>query len=158
MERMSRFGAGPLIALYSIGVTGLMAGLRKHFPAYFSLFGFQPFIKPVALIWIGLGLVFWLWSAVTVMRAYKLDNLCTTGTYRFCRHPLYAGFAVFVLPGLLLWLDTWLALVAAVVLMGIVKRCGRAEEEYLLQRFGAPYEEYRKRVPAVLPIGFLFRS
>jgi len=155
MERMSRFGIGPIFAFYSMGLMGLMATLRKLFPSYFSLFGFHETLQPIALAWTGLGMALWLWSVMAVQRAYRLDRLCTTGPFRLCRHPLYSSFAVFILPGSLLLLDTWLAVVAAIILIHVVKHHGRVEEEYLRVRFGAPYEDYRNSVPAVLPVGKL---
>jgi protein-S-isoprenylcysteine O-methyltransferase Ste14 len=82
------------------------------------------------------------------LREEERRGLVTTGLYSRVRHPMYLGAV------LLLWasaelrsLDAWLYLLATLYLaFGIF-----LEEERLLGEFGEVYQEYRSRVPAVLP-------
>jgi len=81
----------------------------------------------------------------------KSRQLTTSGPYRFVRHPLYLGSAILLLGfaiagghlGLGLGLGSLFALVYAPV--------ARREERVLEERFGAEYELWRHRVPALLP-------
>jgi len=78
----------------------------------------------------------------------KRRGLVISGLYARVRHPMYLGTV------LLLWaspelrsLDGWLYLLATLYLaFGIV-----LEEERLLEEFGEVYQEYRSRVPAIVP-------
>ena len=73
------------------------------------------------------------------------------GLYAYVRHPRYAGMfaavfgAALVAGSRLLWeiLPVWLVFALVVIWL---------EERELASRFGPGYEEYRKRVPAFLPI------
>ena len=73
------------------------------------------------------------------------------GLYAYVRHPRYAAMfaavlgAALIAGSTLLWemLPIWFAFALIVI---------RLEERELASRFGPEYEEYRKRVPAFLPI------
>jgi protein-S-isoprenylcysteine O-methyltransferase Ste14 len=72
------------------------------------------------------------------------------GFYARVRHPRYAAMMISTLGACLMAarLVMWcLAVVWAVVVWAMV----RVEERELVARFGADYEEYRRRVPAVIP-------
>jgi protein-S-isoprenylcysteine O-methyltransferase Ste14 len=74
------------------------------------------------------------------------DALIEEGPYRYSRNPLYVGLLALYL-GLALLLPTFWGLVlfpAAVLL--ILWGAIRPEEQFLHQRFGAPYEDYTRRV------------
>ena len=74
------------------------------------------------------------------------DALIEEGPYRYSRNPLYVGLLALSL-GLALLLPTFWGLVlfpAAVLL--ILWGAIRPEEQFLHQRFGAPYEDYTRRV------------
>ena len=68
------------------------------------------------------------------------------GPYRFSRNPIYLAFSLFHL-GIALWMDSlWLlaTLVGAVALVDSIAI--RREEQYLEQKFGAEYLDYKARV------------
>ena len=69
-----------------------------------------------------------------------------TGPYRFSRNPIYLAFSLFQL-GIAMWVNSlWLlaTLVGAVTLMHcvVIPR----EEQYLEERFGAEYLDYKRSV------------
>lgn len=75
----------------------------------------------------------------------------TRGPYGRVRHPIYTGmFGLLLATGLAI--SHWMALAAAIALFwtGTVIRV-RREEKLLRQAFGTRFEEYARRVPAVLP-------
>ena len=82
---------------------------------------------------------------------YPDHELIRTGPYAVVRHPVYATlFLLMLASGLLLaW---WPLLLLGVILYvaGTEIRI-HAEEELLQARFGAAFEDYRRRVPAYLP-------
>jgi protein-S-isoprenylcysteine O-methyltransferase Ste14 len=69
-----------------------------------------------------------------------------TGPYRFSRNPIYLAFSLFQL-GIAIWVNSlWLlaTLVGAVALIHFIVI--RKEEQYLEQRFGAEYLDYKASV------------
>ncbi len=68
------------------------------------------------------------------------------GPYRLSRNPLYVGLLALYLAVALLAPTFWgLALFPAAVLL-VLWGAIRPEERYLHERFGAPYDEYRRQV------------
>jgi protein-S-isoprenylcysteine O-methyltransferase Ste14 len=78
-------------------------------------------------------------------------KLITIGPYRFVRNPIYTGMlGMLIATGLAM--EHWIALGVAIVLfmIGLFIRV-HTEEKLLRVAFGEEFEEYAKRVPAVLP-------
>lgn len=68
------------------------------------------------------------------------------GPYRVSRNPMYTGPSV-TLVGADLWAGSWWPLIVAPLCMLATYRWViRAEEAYLLDRFGADYQRYRAQV------------
>ncbi len=78
------------------------------------------------------------------------NTLIITGIHRHVRHPLYAGTFLFIWGLFILMPYTSLIIsnfiITCYTLIGI-----RFEEEKLLREFGPHYEEYKKRVPKIIP-------
>jgi protein-S-isoprenylcysteine O-methyltransferase Ste14 len=75
----------------------------------------------------------------------------SAGPYRWVRHPLYTtGIALFVAVGLMAanWFILGMALIALIAIRTVVVP---REERELVARFGAGYEEYRRRTGAMTP-------
>ncbi|MGD0899554.1 MAG: isoprenylcysteine carboxylmethyltransferase family protein, partial [Thermoguttaceae bacterium] len=98
------------------------------------------------LLLLGVALHFWTKGCLRQNRI-----VARGGPYRFVRHPFYLANAMIdaalcVMSG---WWVLWLALPfwwLAVYLPVI-----RGEERYLVAAFGTVYEEYRERVPCLIP-------
>lgn len=122
--------------------------------------GSFPHWVPVTLgtLLIVLGLIVMISGGATVMHAYNQDTLCTRGICGVCRHPIYAAWVVFLVPGIALLLNSWITLAAVPVLYVALRWFVRDEEAYLERRFGDEYRAYKRRVPAILPLGWLRRS
>jgi protein-S-isoprenylcysteine O-methyltransferase Ste14 len=92
------------------------------------------------------------WSLAA--RVVEGHELATEGPYRIVRHPIYtAMLAMLVATGIVV--GRWPALVVALTLfaVGTLVRV-RIEERLLRETFGATYDDYARRVPAVVPIPF----
>ena len=73
-------------------------------------------------------------------------QLVTGGLYRFTRNPMYLGMVAF-LAGLAVFLGSVSALVPVVLFAWIIDRQFiQHEEKFLLEAFGAEYEEYIQKV------------
>lgn len=81
-------------------------------------------------------------------RSYGTPELITSGWYSYIRHPIYT----FTL--LALFLTTHVTLDRLIILVAVIAYLAIAipiEERKLVDLFGKSYEDYRKRVPAVVP-------
>jgi protein-S-isoprenylcysteine O-methyltransferase Ste14 len=116
-----------------------------------------------AFAWVGVGLGFAglalrLWAVLTLRQRYTRTLLVTEGhaierggPYRFVRHPGYLG-SLLCLNGVALASGSP---VVAVVSIGATFAAYayriRVEDAMLVAAFGAPYENYRREVRALLP-------
>jgi protein-S-isoprenylcysteine O-methyltransferase Ste14 len=143
--------------------------------AYFLVFfqpPWQPFLPPVAALSGIVGVIFavitisiaaisvWLVEvAVRTLdkqwaisaRLVEGHKLITVGPYAYVRNPIYTGMlGMLIATGLAM--EHWTALIVAIVIfaVGLVIRV-KSEEKLLCAAFGEEFEEYAKRVPAVLP-------
>jgi protein-S-isoprenylcysteine O-methyltransferase len=150
-------------------------GIFLQMIGYFLVFfqpPHQPFLPPVAGLSGIAGIIFaistvgiaaasgWLIAASVrtlgkqwAMRARLVDDhkLITVGPYAYIRNPIYTGmFGMLIATGLAT--EHWIALLIAIVVFGagLVIRV-RVEEKLLRDQFGAEFEGYAKRVPAVIP-------
>jgi protein-S-isoprenylcysteine O-methyltransferase len=108
-----------------------------------------------AITAVGIGVMAWSrialgrnWSAnVTIKQGHELVR---SGPYAFVRHPLYSGV-------LLAMLGTAIAFGQLRGLVGFALTFAgwwlksRTEEQFMLQQFGARYEQYRREVKALIP-------
>ena len=89
------------------------------------------------------------WSLTA--RIVDEHRLVTVGPYRLVRHPIYTGMLCMLLAtGLSFSRPIALLLAVLVFLVGTIIRV-RSEEKLLREAFGAEYDAYRRRVPAILP-------
>jgi protein-S-isoprenylcysteine O-methyltransferase Ste14 len=89
------------------------------------------------------------WSLTA--RVLEGHNLITAGPYGWVRHPIYTGmFGMLVATGLALSRPFGLLAGVCVFWVGTIIRI-RSEERLLRATFGTQYDEYARRVPAVLP-------
>ena len=117
-------------------------------------------LSAVLVVLITLVSLWTMWSAVRVLgkqwslQARVLENhqLIREGPYRFVRHPIYTGMLGMIIVAGLAW-SHWLGFLVALALFGIGTAIRvRSEEKLLREQFGAAFEDYKRSVPAVLPI------
>ena len=112
--------------------------------------------------WIGAavtaaGLLFSVWArhylgrnwsrAVTIKKDHEL---IISGPYSLVRHPIYTGLLVGLL-GSALALGEWRGLAAVGLVFMALFRKLRLEEQWLRVHFGESYENYSRRVRALVP-------
>jgi protein-S-isoprenylcysteine O-methyltransferase Ste14 len=106
------------------------------------------------------GLAFVLWGRLALGSMYFVSTgfgaqlfaghrLITGGPFAIVRHPMYSGLILAACGSLLLY-QTWTGAFLVVCALGVIRRALR-EEEVLAKAFGAEWEEYRLRVPMLVP-------
>jgi protein-S-isoprenylcysteine O-methyltransferase Ste14 len=152
-KRPSRFGVGPRITLSAI-IYAALAGVATHvWPDACMLrsIPYRVFLIIGALLLLA-GIPMLLAAIVSVARAYDRDQLVTSGVFAVCRHPVYSAWIVFILPALALLTRSWPLLITPLVAYAAFRLLIHEEDDYLRQRFGPAYLEYRSRVSALIPI------
>jgi protein-S-isoprenylcysteine O-methyltransferase Ste14 len=154
--KMSRWGIGPIFASLSIAYGMITFVISRYFDPVFQIV-FLPhwLISILGIALIVIGVPFFIISVKTVMHAYNANELVTDGIFRCCRHPLYASWVVFIVPGMVFLANSWIGLTTPVFMYFILRILVRKEETYLENLFGSEYLEYKKSVPCILPVGCL---
>ncbi|HUW34885.1 MAG TPA: isoprenylcysteine carboxylmethyltransferase family protein [Planctomycetota bacterium] len=83
---------------------------------------------------------------------HRAEGLVTTGPYRRVRHPLYTIGFLFLAPGVVLLLGSWLLLTVPVVMYVAARLLVPVEERALCATFGRAYAEYVVATGAFFPM------
>ena len=155
-HKMSRWGIGPLFAGLSLIYFLVMAVASRTFYLFFNLdILSNPLFRVAGVILIIVGIPFLILALFSAHRAYNAGRLVTGGVFSLCRNPIYASWVVFIVPGLVLFQNSWLVLTSPIFMYIILINLVQIEEKYLEKMFGDPYLVYKKRVPCILPYGFI---
>jgi protein-S-isoprenylcysteine O-methyltransferase Ste14 len=155
---MTAFGVGPKwVALSALFAAPAIAA-RLRWPEVFAI----PLVpRPVVIalggVLLAAGVALCAAGVVTLKRGFPKGELFTKGAYSVCRHPIYGSWVVLGVPGMVLLANSWIGLLVPVPMYIALRWLVRHEEAWLEQTFGEAYRTYRKRVPAVMPTGWLER-
>jgi protein-S-isoprenylcysteine O-methyltransferase Ste14 len=114
------------------------------------LFCFILSLTGLAVRWVTVGFV----PAGTSGRntkEQKANHLNTTGMYSIVRNPLYLGNFITILGVLLSIKVWWLVIIGTLGFFVYMERIILAEENFLSEKFGGVYDEWRSRTPAIIP-------
>jgi protein-S-isoprenylcysteine O-methyltransferase Ste14 len=157
-EKMSRWGVGPIFASLSIGHGILVLAISRYFYPVFQIPLFPRWLLSVlGVVFILMGIPFFIISVRAIMKAYNSDSLVTQGIYGCCRHPVYSAWAVFIVPGIVLLVNSWIGLTAPLFMYFLLCKLVIKEEVYLERTFGSEYIDYKNKTPCILPYGYLKR-
>ena len=107
---------------------------------------------PIALIVLVIsGLLAWTGLKIVFRETREEPQVITTGVFSIVRHPIYLSSILLYLGFILLSLSLLSTLVWFIIII-FYYMISRYEEKLLTQRFGSAYEEYKKKVPMLLPI------
>ncbi|MFW9996876.1 MAG: methyltransferase family protein [Candidatus Odinarchaeota archaeon] len=88
--------------------------------------------------------------SLKVAETHRPEKVITTGVYSTMRHPQYFGGLVAHV-GISFVFSAWYSLLVTPLVFIVVYVICWKEEKELLKEFGEEYEEYRKKVPRLLP-------
>ncbi len=150
-KQITRWGIGPRFTIVSLIYAIIIFVLE-----YIGLLNMPipiPHILSLVsgIILIVIGLPVFLIPAFTIDKYFKKSELATKGVYGYFRHPIYASWILFIVPGIMLIKGSLLGLTIPVFMYLVFRVMIIDEEEYLEKKFGKEYIEYRKKVNAVFP-------
>jgi len=114
-------------------------------------------IRWVGLILFTIGILFVLWSGISLGKFYSADvtiqdghQLITSGLYRTIRHPRYLG-GILLGFGLSLLFRSWVGIFASLCFIFLIIFRIQDEEKCMLREFGEEWETYCKNSWRMLP-------
>ena len=129
---MSRWGIGPIFVFLSFVYSIIMISLTRYFYPVFQMdFIPRPILIVIAFILLMIGIPFFIFSVITLNKAYNSNILVKSGAYQYCRHPIYASWVVFIVPGMVLLANSWLGLTVPVFMYIVLRILVKKEEVYL---------------------------
>jgi protein-S-isoprenylcysteine O-methyltransferase Ste14 len=153
MREMTPWGVGPRWVALSLLFSVPAIGARLLWPRAFSLaFLPRPLVVAIALALLAAGIPLCVAGVIRLARGFPKGELFTRGAYGLCRHPIYASWIVFNVPGMVLLANSWVGLLVPVAMYVALRLLVREEEQWLERTFGDEYLAYRERVPAVFPL------
>lgn len=120
-----------------------MSHLSVPIPRVFTL------IFGILLVIIGIPIYFI--SVLTIHRYFNEGKLATKGIYAYFRHPIYGSWIVFIVPGIVLIMNSLIGLTIPVFMYVVFKILIVEEDKYLGDRFGEEFFKYKKRVGEIFP-------
>lgn len=157
---MTLFGCGPKLALLCLPYIILSLVVMYIYPEFFDLkFLDNIYARLSGYVWLVLGIVFWIYSAVYFLKYFKPGHLITNGPFGLCRNPIYSSIIVFIIPSLALIFHSGLTFTISLVLYIGFKISIHGETNVLRRIFGEDYDKYEKSVNEIIPFpGYLFRG
>jgi protein-S-isoprenylcysteine O-methyltransferase Ste14 len=149
---MTLFGCGPKLALLCLPYVILSLIVMYRYPEFFDLkFLDFPYINVFGIVWLGLGIIFWIYSAIFFLKYFKPGKLITQGPFALCRNPIYSSIIIFIIPSLALIFHSGLIFSISLVLYLGFKISIHGETNVLRRIFGEEYEIYEKSVNEFIP-------
>lgn len=100
----------------------------------------------VGALMIFIGVLMVIYCGRKVLKSFNSGKLMTDGLYKIFRNPMYAAYLLFIIPGIALLFNSWLALTTVPVNYILFSLFIRREYVYLREKFGKEYEEYLQKV------------
>ncbi|MFA5165559.1 MAG: isoprenylcysteine carboxylmethyltransferase family protein [Candidatus Omnitrophota bacterium] len=144
------FGSGPAGLLISLVLFCIANWLNKRIDLP-SISNSRFLLNSVFFVSILTTLVIIVWGVRSLPTADRGNKLCTTGAYKYVRHPLYAAFLSIFDFGLAIYLNSYIFVLWAVLLHPIWHYVIKYEERLMIDIFGEEYLEYQKKTGRFLP-------
>jgi protein-S-isoprenylcysteine O-methyltransferase Ste14 len=144
------YGGGLLFCLLLVASLAIPAMKARLWPSHLEFDWMM-----VALCAAGFAFCWWarlhlgrLWAGGVIVR--EGHRVVDTGPYAIVRHPIYSGaFVAMIAIAAIRARPIDIAFVAGLVVFFTLK--ARIEERFLRQELGAAYDDYRSRVPMLVP-------
>ena len=152
IKAMTRCGIGPVFSIVTVLIGILTGWLTCLFPGRFVM----ACIPYWVLVVLGAGFLVsgtlvYVYSLWVFSRGYRNDQLVIDGPYSIVRHPIYAVWILLICPGTVLFFRSWLMLFVPLVAYISFKIYIHREDDYLKDKFGQAYLDYRSKTNEIFP-------
>ena len=151
-KKLTFWGASPIIFIITISYT-IPIIIINHFLQPIFEINFIPYkiLMAVAIILLCIGIPLYMTTLMILKAAYKKQELITNGIFSTCRNPLFAEVIFLLLPGIILFFNSWLLLTIPCFMYFIFKIFIRREEYLMEKEFGQVYVKYKNNTSPIFP-------
>jgi len=89
-------------------------------------------------------------TTLKVAETHRTETIVTTGVYSIVRHPQYLG-GLLAHVGISFLLSAQYSLLLTPLMVVLIYLISKKEEKELIREFGKEYEDYKKKVPMLIP-------
>ena len=89
-------------------------------------------------------------TTLKAAETHRTEKIVTRGVYSIVRHPQYLG-GLLAHVGISFLLSAWYSLLFTPLMVVLIFLISKKEEEELIREFGKEYEDYKKKVPMLIP-------
>jgi protein-S-isoprenylcysteine O-methyltransferase Ste14 len=144
------FGVGPFGAALTLLLLGLVLWAERKLGRV-PILESTLLLRCIAAVLFVLGAGVHVWSMLTLRSWWQHDRLCTDGPFKYVRHPMYSGWVLLVGLGIALFMNSWPAPMAVILVLPFWHLLVRKEERTMEQHFGSEYRSYRRNTPRFIP-------
>ena len=149
---MTRWGVGPKFTIISLIYAAIVFAIQNIVFSEYRFVIHSTFINVIpGILLIAIGLIIFIIPAFTIDKYFYEGTLCKKGVYAYLRHPIYASWISFIVPGIVILIGSTLGITIPLFMYIIFRVMIRGEENYLIDTFGDEYIEYKSKVWAVFP-------
>jgi len=150
-KRMTLIGVGLSFAILSSIYTAVIFTLHFLWTSHLSVPMPRAFTLIFGILLLLVGIPTYLISGLTIHRYFNEDKLATNGIYAYFRHPIYGSWIVFIIPGIVLIINSLIGLTIPIFMYVVFKILIVEEDKYLEEKFGEEFFKYKKRVGGIFP-------
>ena len=149
---MTRCGIGPEFSIAAVLFGSLTGCLTYLYPDRLTIPRIPYWVLAILGIgFLGAGTVVYVYSLRIFNPGYHKGQLVTGGPYSVVRHPIYAAWILLICPGFVLFFRSWPMLFVPLIAYASFKASIHKEDDYLKNKFGPVYSDYRSKVNELFP-------
>ena len=151
-EKLTFWGASPIIFIATILYT-IPIILTNHFlkPVFEINFIPNKILATLAIFLLCIGIPIYITTLKKLKVGYKKQELITNGIFSICRNPLFAEVIFLIIPGIILFFNSWLLLTIPCFMYFMFIIFINREESLMEVIFGLEYIKYKSNTSAIFP-------
>jgi protein-S-isoprenylcysteine O-methyltransferase Ste14 len=151
-KKLTFWGASPIVFIITILYAIPIIIVNHLFKPVFEI-TFIPYkiLTAAAIFLLCIGVPLYVLTLKALKTAHKKKVLITTGVFSVCRNPLFAQVIFLILPGIILFFNSWLLLTIPCFVYVMFKIFINREELLMEREFGQKYVEYKNNTSAIFP-------
>lgn len=144
------FGSGPIGLLLSLILLVIAILLNGHID-FLKISNNQFILNLIFIVLSLITVILIIWSFKSLPASDRGNNLCTSGAFKYVRHPLYASFLSVFNFGLAIYLNSYIFIFWAILLHPLWHYVVSYEEKMMITFFKEEYMEYQKKTGRFFP-------
>lgn len=151
-KKLTFWGASPIIFIITISYS-IPVIIINHSFKYILEINFIPskILLVIATLLLCIGILIYIATLKVLKAAYKNQELKTNGIFSISRNPLFTVVIFLLLPGIILFFNSWLLLTIPCIMYLIFKIFINREEYLMEKKFGQEYIKYKNNTSAIFP-------